>query len=162
MTRHRGVAGAVGVAGAAVTLALLLSGCAGDPTQEYCDTVTDGQEQLAAAVDAGSPTALVDALPALERLRDASPDDVADDWQYLTGRVVALDDALEDALDGTDLTAQDLVGLDEDEVPAGVEEADLVAVRAAAGELASTQTQQALATVTAEVRAVCGTSLTGG
>ncbi|TIC85456.1 hypothetical protein [Nocardioides sp. GY 10127] len=146
-------------AGLACAVALAgLPACSSDPYADYCDTVSGAQDPLAAAVASDSPTALVDVLGVLQDLRDASPDDVVADWQYLVGRVQALSDALDAAVDGTGTAPEDL---DVDDPPEGVSDADLDAVRAAARQLASSDAASALSTVEAEVRAVCGTSLTG-
>lgn len=74
---------------AAVTVALLpvVAGCGRG--QSYCDRVHDHQSDLGSIARGADSAALLQALPIFEDLRDAAPDDVADDWQLLVGRIRA-------------------------------------------------------------------------
>ena len=130
----------------------LLTGCSGDPYEDYCDTVTEHQAAIGEAVAEGGPDALLTVLPQLRDLRDASPDDVADEWQQVVGRLQALQDALDDA----GVEAGDY---DREDPPDGVTEEQRTAIDAAARELVRPETAQALAVLETEVRDVCQTPL---
>jgi hypothetical protein len=130
----------------------LLTGCSGDPYADYCDTVTEHQAAIGEAVAQGGPDALLTVLPQLRDLRDASPDDVADEWQQVVGRLQALQDALDDA----GVEAGDY---DREDPPDGVTEEQRTAIDAAARELVRPETAQALAVLETEVRDVCQTPL---
>lgn len=130
----------------------LLTGCSGDPYADYCDTVTEHQAAIGEAVAQGGPDALLTVLPQLRDLRDASPDDVADEWQQVVGRLQALQDALDDA----GVEAGDY---DREDPPDGVTEEQRTAIDAAARELVRPETAQALGVLETEVRDVCQTPL---
>jgi hypothetical protein len=130
----------------------LLTGCSGDPYADYCDTVTEHQAAIGEAVAEGGPDALLTVLPQLRDLRDASPDDVADEWQQVVGRL----QALQDALDAAGVEAGDY---DREDPPDGVTEEQRTAIDAAARELVRPETAQALAVLETEVRDVCQTPL---
>ena len=130
----------------------LLTGCSGDPYEDYCDTVAEHQAAIGEAVAEGGPDALLAVLPQLRDLRDASPDDVADEWQQVVGRLQALQDALDDA----GVEAGDY---DREDPPAGMTEEQRTAIDAAARELVRPETAQALAVLETEVRDVCQTPL---
>lgn len=135
-----------------LVVALLASGCSGDPYEDYCDTVAEHQADIGEAVAGGGPDALLSVLPALRELRDASPDDVADEWQQVVGRLQALQEALDDA--GVEAGAYD-----RDDPPDGVTEEQRTAIDAAARELVRPETAEALAVLETEVRDVCQTPL---
>lgn len=129
--------------------ALLAAGCA-EP--DYCETVGESQEAITEAVADGGPGALIGVLPELEALQASAPDDVADEWQQVVGRLEALRDALETA----DVAPEDY---DPDEPPDDLSDDDRARITAAADDLASPATVQALASVEQQVRDVCQTPL---
>lgn len=131
---------------------LLTSGCSEDPYEGYCDTVVEHQDALTEAVAQGHPDALLSVLPELRDLRDASPGDVATEWQQVVGRLEALQDALNEA-------GVEPGDYDRDDPPAEVTEDERTAIEAAAGELLRPETSQAFAVLETEVRDVCQTPL---
>lgn len=137
---------------ALLVLAALLTGCSGDPYEDYCDTVVEHQDVLTEAVAGGDPDALLSVLPELRDLRDASPRDVADEWQQVVGRLEALQEALDDA-------GVDPGDYDRDDPPTGVTEEQRTAIEAAGRELVRPETSQAFAVLETEVRDVCQTPL---
>ena len=137
---------------ALLVLAALLTGCSGDPYEDYCDTVAEHQDVLTEAVAGGDPDALLSVLPELRDLRDASPGDVADEWQQVVGRLEALQEALDDA-------GVDPGDYDRDDPPTGVTEEQRTAIEAAGRELVRPETSQAFAVLETEVRDVCQTPL---
>lgn len=130
----------------------LVSGCSGDPYEDYCATVTEHQDALSEAVAGGGPDSLLSVLGELRDLRDASPDDVADEWQQVVGRLEALQDAL-------DAAGVDAATYDRDDPPAEVSSEERTAIDAAARELVRPETAQALAVLETQVRDVCQTPL---
>ncbi len=131
----------------------LLGACAGDPVEDYCAEVEAQREPLSQVTSQGGPTALLEALPALEQLRAASPTDLRDDWDVVVGRLGALDDALAQA--GVDPGTYDA-----EEEADGLAEDDRTAIESAARQLATPEMVRALAAVQQQARDVCGTSLT--
>jgi hypothetical protein len=140
----------VTVAAAALGMLPWLGGCGHG--QSYCDAVHDHQSDLGSIARSGERTALIQALPIFQSLRDKAPEDVADDWQLLVTRIGALRTALEKA--GVDPTTYDAK-----HPPAGLSAENRTLIRRAAAELASSDTQQAFAMVQQEVLDVCHTPL---
>lgn len=139
-----------------VLLPLLAAGCGDDedPFDAYCAVVEDQKAGLAQALDDASTgsAGLLPALPAFERLEDAAPDDIADDWSVVVQRLRALAQALEDA--GADPATYDAA-----EPPEGVTEAQQEAIALAAGSLDTEGVALALGNVEQQAKDVCGTSL---
>ena len=137
----------------AATLAAGLTGCGeDDPFAAYCDEVTAQQEPLSEALAQGGPTALIDALPSFRALQDAAPDDIADDWDLLVGRIETLVGAL-------DAAGVDPASYDRDQPPSDLSAEDRTAIDAAAGELSAPATRAALDNVQQQARDVCKTPL---
>ena len=132
--------------------ALALSGCSGDPQEDYCEAVADHQAELtevAASEDAG---ALFDALDTYDELRDRAPRDIADDWDAVITPLRRLEEVLDDhGVDASSYTA--------DEPPADLDAAGRRAIEAAAREVGSEQTVTARAAVEQQALDVCGTPL---
>ncbi|VXB69375.1 conserved hypothetical protein [Nocardioides sp. AX2bis] len=131
----------------------LLTACSGDPVEDYCAEVEDQREPLSEVTSEGGPTALLEALPAFEELRQASPTDLRDDWDVVVDRLTALDDALARA--GVDPATYDA-----EEQAGDLAEDERTAVESAARQLATPEMVRALEAVQQQARDVCGTSLT--
>lgn len=136
----------------AALLLPLLAGCGSDQ-DDYCDAVTEHQQELSDIVGSGEPDALIQALDVLRDLQDKAPDDISDEWQQLVGRIEALQKALDDA-------GVDAATYDRDDPPAGVTDAQAAAIDAAAKELGSGTTLRALQDLDQQARDVCKTPLT--
>ena len=132
----------------------LLAACAEeDRFERYCDVVRDQQDDLGRVLDAdGGSAGLLPALPIFQTLEQVAPDDIADDWSILVGRLGSLADALEDA--GVDPGSYDPV-----DPPDGVTEDQREAIAAGASSVATEAVREALANVTQQARDVCGTEL---
>ena len=132
--------------------ALALTGCSGDPQEDYCEAVTDHQEELtdvAASEDSG---ALFDALDTYDDLREQAPRDIADDWDSVIDPLRALEQALEDhGVDPSSYTA--------DEPPADLDDEGREEIEAAARDVGSEQTVTAMAAVEQHALDVCGEPL---
>jgi hypothetical protein len=144
------------LASAAMALlgAATLAGCGeDDPYEAYCDVVSAERTELTDVLgeDDGS-SGLLPALPSFERLEDAAPDDIADDWSVVTQRLGSLAGALEDA--GVDPATYDPV-----DPPDGVTPAEREAISLAAGSVATEAMREALGNVQQQARDVCGTEL---
>jgi hypothetical protein len=152
VTRSRGRAG--GLVSLALLLPLVTAGCGDDdPVASYCDVVDKEKPGLAKLLDDSSGSAgLLPALPAFERLEDAAPSDIADDWSVVVQRLRSLSQALEDA--GADPATYDPV-----DPPDGVTEAEQEAISLAAGSLATESVVEAFKNVQQQARDVCGTAL---
>ena len=104
---------------------------------------------MAASDDTG---ALLDALPIYRDLADAAPRDVAADWEQVVGALAGLEDALDEA-------DVDPSSYDAERPPPGLAERDRKAIEAAARELGSEATVDAMASVEQHALDVCGTPL---
>lgn len=141
------------VAASLLAVSSLVAGCAeDDPFEAYCDEVKAQQEALSEDLAGGSATALIDALPEFEQLRDKSPDDLRDEWDTVTSRIGDLVEALEDA--GVDPSTYD-----SKKPPAEVSTEQRKAIGAAARALATPEMAAALDGVEQQARDVCKTPL---
>jgi hypothetical protein len=133
-------------------LLLPLTGCGGDPQQQYCAAVREHQKALTGIVTGGGQDALIRALDIFRDLRSKAPSDVSDEWQQVVTRIQALDRALRDA--GVDPASYDRA-----KPPPGLSPAERADIDAAARELGSRSTVEALDALDQEARDVCRTPL---
>ena len=130
----------------------VLTGCSGDPQDDYCDAVTDHQAELtdiAASEDAG---ALFGALDTYDELSEKAPRDIADDWAAVVGPLRTLEQVLEDhGVDPSSYAA--------DDPPADLDDEGRQEIEAAARAVGSEQTVAAMAAVEQHALDVCGTPL---
>jgi len=137
---------------AAALLLALANGC-GSEADAYCETVAERQRELSEIVGSGEPDALLRALEPMRALREDAPGDIGDEWQHVVSRIEALATALADA--GVDPAAYD-----RDQPPEGVTDAQRSVIDAAARELGSATTAEALRGLDQHARDVCHTPLT--
>jgi hypothetical protein len=151
------VRGVVAALALAVGCGTTLAGCGEDPDrfEAYCQVVTDEQSALTDALSLGGAPGLLAALPSFERLRDAAPRDIEDEWTIVVTRIDVLRVALEDA--GVDPASYDPV-----DPPEGVTEEQQEAIAAGASSVNTEQVREALDGVQQQARDVCGTPLTLG
>lgn len=131
----------------------LLAGCGGDEFDDYCAVVEEHQLELTEITTSGEPGALLEALPIYQDLRENAPDDITDEWQQVVRAVQGLVDALAEA--GIDASAYD-----PQDPPEELSDEQEAAIKAAADQLASRATQEALEGVEQQARDVCQTPLT--
>lgn len=133
-------------------LGTALTGCSGDPTQEYCDAVEEHQPALsdvAASEDSGT---VFDALDVYDDLREKAPRDIADDWASVIEPLRELEDALDHAgVDPSTYSAE--------QPPADLPADDREAIEAAARAVGSERTVTAMTAVEQHALDVCGTPL---
>ncbi|MEP9385411.1 hypothetical protein [Nocardioides sp. KR10-350] len=146
MTARRRLA----VAASALALVPVLVGCGGNDYNAYCDKVKAHQAGLTDTLGQGGDGALIDALPALEDLRDSSPDDIRADWNQL----VAAISHLKSALDAAGIKPSDYHA---GRPPKGLTADQRARITAAADEIADAQ--QAAVDVQQQARDVCHTPL---
>lgn len=137
---------------AALLLAGLLAGCGGDPQEEYCEAVKDRQEELTEITTSGERTALLEALPVFRDLAAEAPSDIRHEWRQVVSSLEGLEEALDEA--GVDPATYDAR-----KPPPGLVEEERQRIEAAAGEVASNRTVEALAGVEQHARDVCKTPL---
>ena len=135
-----------------LVLVPLAGGC-GDPKGDYCSAVKDHREALSKIVSDGGQDSLIRALAIFKDLQGKAPSDVTDEWQQLVSRIEALDTALQSA-------GVDPASYDRQNPPAGLGAEDKARIDAAARELGSEETLQALQSLDQEARDVCQTPLT--
>lgn len=136
------------------TLALaVLTGCGGDPYDDYCDAVKSHRDELTKTLDVGGPRALLESLPTFEELRDRAPGDIEDDWAVVTQALAELKEALEAA-------GVDPASYDAEKPPSDVTQAERDRIAAAATAVGDEQTRAALAAVDQQARDVCHAPLT--
>jgi hypothetical protein len=135
-----------------VVLTSLVAGCASEQEQ-YCEAVEDHQRELTDITAEGGPTALLDALDVYRDLREEAPRDLEDEWQQVVESLESLEVALDDA-------GVDAASYDPENPPEGVTEEQQQAIAAAADQVGSLETQEALQGVEQQARDVCKTPLT--
>lgn len=143
------------LAAAVLLLPLATAGCGEEPDrfESYCATVDKEKPGLSRVLDeSGGSSGLLPALPAFERLEQAAPDDIADDWSVIVQRLSSLSDALADA--GVDPATYDPV-----DPPDGVTADEKEAISLAAGSVATEAVREALENVQQQSRDVCKTEL---
>ena len=132
--------------------ALALTGCSGDPQEDYCEAVTDHQEELTEVAASEDTGALFDALDIYDDLAEQAPRDIADDWDAVIDPLRALEQVLEDH--GVDPSTYA-----SDEPPADLDDEGRREIEAAAREVGSEQTVTAMAAVEQHALDVCGEPL---
>ncbi|HEX8779828.1 MAG TPA: hypothetical protein VF728_01480 [Nocardioides sp.] len=142
-------------AGALVLAAVLggglLTGCASEQEQ-YCDTVSEHQQELTEIATDTGQDAIFRALPIYEDLAAEAPDDIADDWDLVVSRLEALRRAFDDA-------GVDPATYDPEKPPADLRRADRAAISDAATALVDGETTAAMTSVEQHARDVCKTEL---
>jgi hypothetical protein len=140
---------------AAVVLLLVPTGCS-DPTGDYCAALTDEQTTLERLSSASSPDqqALTDGLAAFERLRDAAPDDLRDEWTTYVNAWRGLTDALDE-------TGLDSSAFQDGELADDVDPDDADVVRDAAATLRSQPVVDASLGIEQHAADVCDVDLGG-
>jgi hypothetical protein len=133
-------------------LAPLVAGCGGDPTEAYCEAVSEHQQELSDIVGSGAPQALLDALGVFRDLQEQAPGDITDEWQQVVARIESLADALERA-------GVDPATYDRDDPPVGMTGAEKARIDAAAEQLGSATTVRAFQDLDQQARDVCKTPL---
>ncbi len=135
-----------------VLAALALTGCSGDPQEDYCEAVTENQEELTEVAASEDTGALFDALDTYDDLREQAPPDIADDWDAVIEPLRALEQALADhGVDPSSYAA--------DEPPADLDDEGRREIEAAAREVGSERTVTAMASVEQHALDVCGEPL---
>lgn len=142
---------------AAVGVLLLgLAGCS-DPTDDYCATLADSKptlDRLSARSDDPGSGALSDSIDLFERLRDASPQDIRDEWVAYVAAWQTLESALEAA--GVDAGV-----FTDGKQPEGVGDAEYDAVRDAAENMRSQPVVDAAVGIEEHATEVCDVDLGG-
>ncbi len=140
------------LAGLALTACLGAAGCSDDPQEAYCEAVEEHQVELSEVAASDDATALFDALDAYDDLAGRAPRDIADDWAAVVDPLRELEAVLDenDVDPSTYSAAQPPVDLDD---PAREE------IEAAAREVGSERTVEAMAAVEQHALDVCGTPL---
>jgi hypothetical protein len=141
-------------AAAACLLALLpLLGACADRQDAYCSAVEEHQEELTRIASDGERDSLLRALEIFRDLESRAPGDITDEWQQVVGRIEDLDAALRAA-------DVDPTTYDRKHPPADLDDEDRARIDAAARELGSAATGQALLDLDQQARDVCHTPLT--
>lgn len=130
----------------------LLAGCASDK-ERYCEAVAEHQTELSDITAQGGQAALLEALDIYRDLQDQAPRDITDEWAQVVRSLEGLEEALADA--GVDASSYN-----PKQPPVGVTEEQQEAIAAAASEVGSIETREALAGVEQQARDVCKTPLT--
>lgn len=82
----------------ALALAVVgLTGCGGDETSDYCESVKQHQRELSDIAASTQRGAIFDALDAYRDLQALAPRDLRDEWSQVIARLEALESALDEA-----------------------------------------------------------------
>jgi len=148
MSRARGRAAVV--AAALLTLTML-SGCGGDPEDQYCSAVRDerstldklARESRNAKTDVVTPT-----LAAFERLQKEAPPELSDEYQTVVF-------AYQDLVEAIHRASIDPQGYRPGKRPAGLSDSDAHELAAVAAKLSSPHVTDAVAGIEQHAREVC-------
>ena len=146
----------VGLLLAAAVAGGVVTGCS-DPSDDYCATLTDERstlQRLSTEADHPGSEALSQSIDVFERLRDASPEDIRDEWTTYVFAWQGLEEALDRA--GVDAGV-----FDDGTQPEGVGDAEYDAVRDAAGKMRSQPVVDAAVGIEQHASDVCGVDLGG-
>lgn len=99
-----------------LTASLALTGCSGNDTEAYCDTLASAKEDID-ALEAGDPGAFSTAFEAFETLAEEAPEEVADEWATMNEGVQQIEAAFAEA----GLELDELGDVMSGEIPEGVD-----------------------------------------
>ena len=143
-----------------------LTGCGGDDadtgatdTETYC-TQLKADKKYFSAFSGGDvdPSQFGEALDRFHTLADAAPDDIAQEWDVLDGTLSKVERALAEA----GIETEDLAGLQEGEVPKGVDMGKLAGLAPKLQELNSPELQDAAKAIQTHAKSACDVDLQGG
>lgn len=137
-----------------LTVSLTLTGCSGDDTSAYCDSLSAAKEDID-ALEAGDPGAFSTAFEAFDTLADEAPEAVADDWATMQEGVQKIEDAFEEA----GLEIDDLSDVMSGTVPEGVDMAKLEELGTTLQELDSEEFNNASETISDHAKEECDITL---
>jgi hypothetical protein len=151
-SRGRPVRRSVGKAAVtAAVLALGLVGCS-DPEEGYCETLAAEQEELTelAERDSGrdSGDVLSPTAASFQRLQEAAPEELRDEWDTVVGAYQVLTETIDDL-------GVDPEGYDPEDPPADLSDGDVRRLATAAGALGSSRVVDAVRGIEDHARAVC-------
>jgi hypothetical protein len=129
-------------------VALVLTGCGGDETNDYCESIKDHQRELSDIAASTEPGAIFDGLDAYRDLQTLAPRDLRDEWSQVIGRLEALEGALDEA--GVDPAAYD-----PKTPPASLSPAQRTAIQGAGRDLGDEATVAAMAGIEQQALDVC-------
>ncbi len=143
-----------------------LTGCGGDDadtgatdTETYCEQLkTDEKHFNSFSSGDVDPSKIGDAIDRIHGLADLAPADIAPDWDRLDGTLSELERALAEA----GITTDDLAGLQNGELPKGVDMAQLSKLVPKVQALNSQELQDAAQSIRKHAKDECGVTLNAG
>lgn len=144
-----------GLAGLVLT-AGLLTAC-GNDTEAYCNDLQETIDEMG-SLTGSDPASLEQAFDEIEKLADAAPDEVADEWKILDEQM----DTIQDALDEAGIEMSDLDGIMTGQLPEGVTEEDLTALGESLQSLNNEEVQEASEKISTHAEEECGIDIEGG
>ena len=154
------------VAGLVLTSGLL-AGCGDDGDGgdggasggSYCDQLRAAKEDINSLTgDGGTPdfAGFDEIIATMRELADDAPDEVADDWDVLTGGL----DAITEALDDLGITLEELMtSMTTGQLPEGVTQEDLIAVGEELQELGGDEMEEAGDAISEHAKSECDVDL---
>ena len=150
-----------------VLAAGVLTGCGGgddadtgaNDTEAYC-TQLKADKKYFSAFSGGdvAPSQFGEALERFHDLADAAPDAVVKDWDVLDGTLTQVERALAEA----GIKTEDLAGLQNGEIPKGVDMGKLAGLAPKLEELNSPKLQDAAKAIQTHAKDTCKVDLDGG
>ena len=141
---------------ALVLAAAALTGCSSEQ-EAYCEALADEQATLTDLADdaaEGGEDVLTPTLESYERLRDAAPDELLDEWDTVLGAFESLEDAVQRAgVDPGDYSSED--------PPPGLSRAERERLASVASKLASFQVTEATRGIEQHADEVCEVAFDG-
>ena len=138
---------------ATLMLAAVLVGCSSDE-DSYCEALSAEQDTVSQLAARGSGDVLTPTLASFERLQDAAPDELRDEWDTVVRAYRALADAVDE-------TGVDPGSYDPEKPPAGVPGAQARALADAAKSLQSARVLDAGRGIEDHARTACDVDFAG-
>ncbi len=133
----------------ALALAVAVStGCGGDETSDYCESVKKHQRELSDIAASSQRGAIFDAVDTYRDLQAVAPRDLRDEWSQVIGRIEALESALDEA--GVDPAAYE-----RESTPTSLSPAQRRAIEGAGRDLGDEATVAAMAGIEQQALDVC-------
>ena len=149
------------LAGLALTTGLL-TGCSGGgeaavtDTEAYCEQLKTDEKFFSAVSGADAdPSQFGEAVDRLHGLADKAPDEIAEEWGTLDTAFTEVETVLAEA----GIKPEDLAGLQQGQIPEGVDIAKLRAIGPKIKQLDSPELQDAAATIRKHAKSECGVTM---
>ena len=133
---------------------LTLTGCSGDSTEAYCESLEDAKADID-ALDAGDPTVFASAVEKFREVADKAPKEVEDDWDVLLSGIEDIEAAFADAGLEMDQLGDVMTG----DIPEGVDMEKLAGLGETLNDISGEEMNDATEAIEEHADEECGITL---